>query len=500
MTTCATTSGRNARVPALVHRFSWVALSGFGRQVAFFIVNAYLAYCLSKQMFGTITLAFGVLMVFVGIADFGLRQVGWREIARNTNHISKVVNAVFTTRLLVTLIAFGGFMAVASIYCHNWRDWTIFFAYSFGLFFNMTSFDYPFLGRDKMDTLARAYAVSYAYFVPACLLTISSDATAWLVPVHFVIAHAILFALLYRNYRRSFGPLVLTLDRQTLTHYLREAWPLGINLFLFRATINYPVLLVGFMISSVAAAEYRLVEMCYALFTSLGLHLGSSTFTTLASHKKNEEQVSQNLTIAVEATMLSLVPAAFAFATILPTALSFLHLGNSPNVTMICWLLGITLPMAVVTRYLQTCLPGIGLSRELLNVNAISLAIGLTSGVVLVTISDVWGIAASVLLSESVVLFLLFKYLKQHVPALSLSAMFATPMLAAVITFSLYIAIASTGAPDWLSIATPITCSVPIAWRFSATRQLLTQRLHLEVATRQSLKTAHAENAPPRAA
>jgi O-antigen/teichoic acid export membrane protein len=462
------------RGAGLVHKFSWVAISGFGRQLAFFIINGYLACCLSKVAFGTLTCAYGALMVFVGVADFGLRQHGWRHVARNPHRTADVVNSLMAARLLMTGVALVGYLATAIIFCHGARDWWIFLLYSFGLFFNMSSFDFPFLGRDKMDLLGRSYAIAYAYFVPACLLTIRDDSTAWLMPVHFVIAHTILFALLYRNYRRHFGPIKLSFDRRKLKHHFDESWSLGINSLLFRTAVNYPVLLLGVVVSSLAAAEYRLAEMFYGLFTSLGLYLGSSTFTTYASYERdNDERITQSVTVAVQTILLGLVPVGLLFVSTLPLVFVATFPNSSPNLTIICWFLGASLPMAVVTRYLQTCLPSIGLNKELLKVNFVYLVVGVCCGAAMTFAVGGWGVAASVLISEFASLCLLLALVRQRLPGLQIAPMLSAPLVAAVLCGVLHLLFWTMRAPHWLQVVAPIVVAAPILWRLSAVRMHL---------------------------
>ncbi len=486
----------------LVQKFSWIALSGFGRQLAFFVVNSYLAWCLSKEMFGTLTCAFGALMVFVGLADFGLHQVGWREVARDPQRIAAVVNSVLAARLLMTIVALVGYLAAAVVYCHSAQAWIVFLAYSFGLFFNMSSFDFPFLGRDKMDTLGRSYAVAYAYYVPACLITVRSDASAWLVPVHFAIAHAILFVLLHRDYRRTVGPLNLSFESTELTHYFRESWSLGINSLLYRMAVNYPVLLLGLAVSSVAAAEYRMAEMFYALFASLGLYLGSSTFTTYASYDgDDDERIVRSVTVAVQTIILCLIPIGFLFITALPMIFDAAFQGSSPNLTLICQLLGFSLPVAVTTRYLQTSLPSVGFNKELLTVNLVNLTVGLGAGAALITIAGGWGVAASVLLSEIVSLALLLTSVKQKLPVLRFGPMFIAPIVAASVWCTVYLAATVIGLPYWLQIVTPLLLATPITWWLSAARTKRDNAIVLQkTSIAPSVDEQFAENVLPKAA
>src|SRR5947208_12558510 len=88
-----------------VQKFSWIAFSGFLRQFAFFIVNGYFACRLTKEAFGTLTCAFGSLLLFIGIADFGLREIAWRDVARNPRRTADVLNTVLAAPVAMTLVA-----------------------------------------------------------------------------------------------------------------------------------------------------------------------------------------------------------------------------------------------------------------------------------------------------------------------------------------------------------------------------------------------------------
>ncbi len=375
------TSTEHVHNASLMRKFSRIAVGGFGRQVAVFAVNGYLAWTLSKDVFGTFTCAYGSLMVTIGLADFGLRQVGWREIARNPQRIASIVDEIVAARLVTTLIGMAGFLACAGMYCRHPQDWIVFLAFSPGLLFNMTSFDFPFMGQDRVETINKSSTVAYAYYVLASLLTVGGDSSAWLAAIHFVVAHAIFVALLHKEYRRMVGPLRPLFRPRVILGYYKLSWPLGLNFFIFRLTTNYPVLLLGLIVSSAAVAEYRVAELFYSLFASLGLYLGSSTFTTFASYGKDgNRDIARSVEIAVRTILLGLMPVGFLFATLLPTVLAWWLNETSPMAALTCFFLGISLPLGVATRYLKTCLPSIGLNAQLLSVNVASLALGVGAG------------------------------------------------------------------------------------------------------------------------
>ena len=448
----------------VVQKFTCVAFSGFLRQFAFFIVNGYFALCLSKEMFGTLTCAFGALLVFIGVADFGLREIAWRDVARNPSRTADVVNTVLAARLAMTLVAMFGFIATATVYCHGKQDWVIFLIYSLGSFFNMTSFDYPFLGRDKMGTISKSTAVAYAYYVPACFLSVHSDSTAWLAALHFVIAHMIFFGLLYREYRRNFGPTRLTFRWDTTSDFFRRSWPLGINGLVFRLTINYPVLLLGLILSSVAVSEYRLAEMFYSLFASLGLYLGSSMYTTYAVYEgESDGRIAHSVEAALRTIFLAHVPIAFGFVTLLPLLLKrFMHVGSAGE-EILCLLLGISLPLGVATRYLKTCLPSIGLNTQLLTVNLACVVVGIGMGIGLVHTAGAPGIAASVLCTELCGLALILMVIKRKLPALRFAPIVQAPLATAAVLLGVQSILWSTGMPVLFQGFFPMAIGIPLA-------------------------------------
>jgi len=448
--------------PALMRNFSRIAVGGFGRQFVLFAVNSYLAWTFSKDVFGTVTCAYGSLMVVIGLADFGLRQVGWREIARHPQRIASIVDEIVAARLVTTIVGMAGFLACASVYCRSAQDWIVFLAFSPALVFNMTSFDFPFMGQDRVETINKSSTIAYAYYLLASLLTIRGDSTAWLAATHFVVAHAIFVALLHKEYRRMVGPLRPLFRPRVVFGYYKISWPLGLNFFIFRLTTNYPVLLLGLIVSSAAVAEYRVAELFYSLFASLGLYLGSSTFTTFASYGNNgNRDIARSVEIAVRTILLGLMPVGFLFATLLPTVLAWWLNETSQMAALTCFFLGISLPLGVATRYLKTCLPSIGLNAQLLSVNLASLALGVGAGAWLIHEFGPPGIAASVLVSDTCGLALLLGLLKQR-SSLRIGPTLAKASAVGGVWAALYATSLALTQSPWAQILAPMVVATPL--------------------------------------
>jgi O-antigen/teichoic acid export membrane protein len=455
-------STEHVHSPALMRKFSRLAAGGFGRQLALFAVNSYLAWTFSKDVFGTFTCAYGSLMVVIGLADFGLRQVGWREIARNPQRMASIVDEIVAARLVTTLAGMAGLLACASVYCRNAQDWIVFLAFSPGLVFNMTSFDFPFMGQDRVETINKSSTIAYAYYVLASLVTVRGDSTAWLAATHFVVAHAIFVALLHKEYQRMVGRLRPLFRPRVILGYYKLSWPLGLNFFVFRLTTNYPVLLLGLVVSSAAVAEYRVAELFYSLFASLGLYLGSSTFTTYASYgKEGDARIARNVEISVRTILLGLMPVGFLFMTVLPMVLTWWLNESSRMAALTCFFLGISLPLGVATRYLKTCLPSIGLNAQLLSVNVASLVLGVGTGALLINEIGPPGIAASVLVSDVCGLALLLVVLK-HQLSLQIARTLAAASAVGGVWAALYGASMAFSPSPWVHVFVPMVLATPL--------------------------------------
>jgi O-antigen/teichoic acid export membrane protein len=277
-----------------------------------------------------------------------------------------------------------------------------------------------------------------------------------------VVAHAIFVGLLHKEYQRMVGRLRPLFRPRIIFGYYKLSWPLGLNFFIFRLTTNYPVLLLGLVVSSAAVAEYRVAELFYSLFASLGLYLGSSTFTTYAAYGNDTNgRIAQSVEIAVRAILLGLMPVGFLFMTVLPMVLARWLNETSRMAALTCFFLGISLPLGVATRYLKTCLPSVGLNAQLLIINFASLVLGVGTGAWMIHDLGPPGIAASVLVSDACGLFLLLVVLK-HQLSLQIARTLVAASAVGGVWAALYVAATVLSASPWVHVFAPMLVAAPL--------------------------------------
>jgi O-antigen/teichoic acid export membrane protein len=417
----ATPEGKAARKNVLWRNLTWSVIGGHSRQAALLIVYSYLLSVLSADVFGFLTLAFSYSMIFVAIADAGLRQVGWRRIAENPSRMNEIVSDVMTMRVGTGIVALVLYSMLAWGICRTNFQFTVFMLYGITLFANCTTFDFAFLSFNRHNYIGKCSLLIYGLYVVICLLFVRSDEQAWIVPVAFVATMILFNMLLVGQYLREGNQLSLTYSREKFVDLGKESWPLGISFLIVRLTTNYPIILVGFFLTEAEITAYRTPELFYAFFAQFGIFLGTSAFTLLVSKASTEANPPVATIVKhLQTIALATIPCALLFAGVLPSALSWLWKDFSEETVVVTYWLAATTPLGVMTRYLKTCMPALGLSWELLLVSLVSIAVGVLGGCLMISEWGVIGMPLAVFLAEIVCLVMQIYYLAKKSPEMKL--------------------------------------------------------------------------------
>ena len=393
------------RVPkhdSAVRSFSWMAVAGIARQSRMFLVNWHLMTVLSRECFGTVSLAFGTMVILTGVSDFGLRQVGWREIAKSPQRIDQITAAVLGARLLAALLALAVYGLLALPACHDARSTAIYGMFAMGLVVNLGTFDFPFLARQRMDVVGRLTISGFVLYLVACRLTVRGDLTAWLVPVHFAWVCGLIVASLAHCYRREFGRLSINCQIVSMMTYLRRGWGLMLNGTLIRLGLTYPILVIGCFMSSAHVADYRAPELFYLFGVSFGEYLAASIFgRTARLLEENPSALRDNLGRVIQAILTFCVPIGLIGSYCLPALVGrlFSHPSNEA-IGSTAVVLSLLLPVGVLSRFLRAIMPSVGLDYQLLWTNVSSIAMGSLGGWLLMRHWGVTGMAVGLALAE----------------------------------------------------------------------------------------------------
>lgn len=392
----------------LVASFSWVVAANLARQIAFLVVNVVLYERLSRGGFGAIALAFGYMQIFAGLGEFGIRQIGWREVARHPERAVELTGSFLAAKNVTVTLSVVLYLA---LFPWLWSDpdtrW-VYLAYGLGVAFNGGTFDFPFFGLQRIDLFAKYSLIAFGLYLAGCLLLVHEDRWAWLVPVLFASSMAVLFALELRWFLRTKGPFRLRLQPDTLVRILRQSWPLGVGETLNRLALGYPILLIGMAVGSEGVGNYRIAELCYSFLAQFGHMYASAVFSHLSRvfHHRRAE-----LPRTLVRMLLPMVVGALVFGGgVLALGPTVYRLGFdqvSPETLSVLRILGVTILFAAPVRFLKALLPSIDQQRMVPVVNAVSLALGAGVGWLLLQSRGIAGMAQAVAAAEAVTLVLL---------------------------------------------------------------------------------------------
>ncbi len=113
--------------------------------------TVYLARVLGINGFGKIGFAQGIISYFSLLADFGLRTVGIREIAKNKEEIKKYVSHLLTIRLFLAVVSFV-LLSVLILFLPKPVDYKILIAlFGLNIFPLVFLIDWVFQALEKME-------------------------------------------------------------------------------------------------------------------------------------------------------------------------------------------------------------------------------------------------------------------------------------------------------------------------------------------------------------
>ncbi|MGA7616381.1 MAG: oligosaccharide flippase family protein [Thermoanaerobaculia bacterium] len=392
----------------LVKAFSWVLTANLARQVSFLVVNAILFERLSRSTFGALTLAFGYMLVFAGFGEFGVRQIGWRDIARDPEHTTELSGLFFGARTVSTSITMLAYLALMPVLWNRGLPPVIYLVYVLGIFFNGGTFDFPLFGRNRVDLYARYSLLGFGAYLLGCVLLVTSDARAWIVPALFASSMGLMFILELRWFHSNHGRLMLDFRASQILGVYRESWPLGLSETLNRVAANYPLILIGLVLGSAGVANYRIAELAYSFLAQLGLIFATAAFSHMAhmyQHQRSalRHTVVRMLAIAVVGSLL----AGAALALVAPIGYRMAFGSLAPQTVSVLRLLGLALVFAGPVRFLRSLLASIDRQQILLTLSAVEVAIGVILGSLMMRTKGIAGMAIGVAVSETLTFLIL---------------------------------------------------------------------------------------------
>lgn len=222
------------RGPGLILRnFSFLAAAQLFFRLSYFVVVAIMARVLPINEYAAITLIIVYVGLWAPIFNFGLGIIGVREMAQGAIDSGAFVGRLLILKMLVSLL--GWILLLATGLALGYGDRTSFFVLaaiggstvlvSLAEFFHL-----PFTADERMGTTAFLVMAERALVglggVMGLLLWVGGGEGFALGQM---LGGGVAAGVAYWVWRRSYGPLRLSVSGKEIAWYVREAWPVAAN-------------------------------------------------------------------------------------------------------------------------------------------------------------------------------------------------------------------------------------------------------------------------------
>lgn len=225
-------------------------------KVAGFVAFAYLARNFSAESYGTIEFAFGLLVFFSSIVEFGYGPIGAREVATSPGTRSHFASTIFSARILWALLCLPLMNATAWYMDVTETTRQMVFIVSIGLLAVPFNCRWLLQGMEKMAWVSLAQAIRMFVFLIGVLVFV--HATSSLLVVGFIeVAGGVAVALYFLWFQFLLGVkprLNFTLsDIRSMTS---KAKAIGLGQIVWTFNQNLPTVLIVWFVGPVELAWY----------------------------------------------------------------------------------------------------------------------------------------------------------------------------------------------------------------------------------------------------
>ena len=258
--------------------FLLIGGGNFLRQFATFLAQILVARAVGDSTFGLLSSGFSIMLLMVGLGDFGARLYFWRQLAHCDAQVrGEMASRLFWRHLIFSIIPLIPINIAISVFTRG--SLAIYLhAYSAATVFNQVTFDWWFLGQERNRGLFLFNVSSAIVFLAGCVLLVhNEDGAVWF---------ALLFSLSY-----AIPGLTLIAPYLHAPDWIdvRQSWRLPARTaryaaydWMQRIYTAFLPLVAWVAFSSPDVAHFRIAYLFYALASTASVYLGSAIFNRMA--------------------------------------------------------------------------------------------------------------------------------------------------------------------------------------------------------------------------
>lgn len=405
-----------------------------------FVATLLIARRLGPAMYGIVGVASGVMLYLAQVADGGIELSGVPAVARRPANLTALVSATLTGRILVAL-ALSAVVVVLGATVAPQPDGAILAIYATGLLFVGAGVRWVFVGLQQSNWVAAARVLGEFTTLVIVFLALEDAGDVAVVPFATVIGGALAAVVMLAGLARlGVRPSVSTdwsLSRELFSRGPHLVGFTLLGLLLFNADLIYLRVVTGERAAGFYAAAYAFI----AFAANLSVAWAHSVMPAIARPGQDPGVRDAVYARAQSLAFLAAVPVAAGGAVVAGQLIQVVF-GDEylPAATALVWLLP-AVPIAAVREVVTAGLIAMpGGERQLVRINAISVAVNVALLVPIVPRFGVVGAAAVTVATEAVRLAIAFRASRQAGYGSPPVRRFLRPLAAALVMMSVLIA------------------------------------------------------------
>ena len=238
------------RLLRLLRDYAVLSAGEIAAKVAGFLAFAYLARVLGLEAYGAVEAAVALAMIFGLVVDFGLGQVGAREVARDQARAPGLAVRITALRLLLAVLAVASMCVLVRSMDVPDTNRRVAYLFALSLFAAPLTLNWLLQGLDRMRAVAAASALRMVTFlVGVAVLVRGPEDLVKIGGVEIAAMSAMGLYFVVVSWRHV-GSLREAFDLGSLRRLAREALPVAVSQLLWALNHYLPTLLVASLLAS----------------------------------------------------------------------------------------------------------------------------------------------------------------------------------------------------------------------------------------------------------
>jgi len=426
---------RRIRFPRLATNYALLSGAEFISKVLGAIAFAYLARVLGPQSYGYLEFIIAIIFFFTLVVDSGLGSYGAREIAKDKNNYARLTTHITLARFLLACVAFVILILITVSFKQPQEIQLLLFFYSLTLFALPTLAQWVFQGQDIMSYVALASIIRWTTFSVGVLVFVKSSDQLLKIPIIEGLAILLTGVFLFGALVFNFGLPRYRIDLGQTFSIFRQAFPIGASELVWAIKVYFGTILLGLVIGGSQLGWYGAANR---IVISLHAFVWLYFYNLLPSISRTSQEpigsLQRLMRISIRITAWAAIFVGVFGTAFASTGIRILYGPQYEEAAAALQILIWLLPLALLSGNFRYTL--IGYSKQTLEfVSAfIGAMISIFLNLILVRLYGFLGAAWALVLSEAVILILVYFIVRREITFLPIWNQLRWPMFAGIIT------------------------------------------------------------------